>query len=129
MDEKLKKARIRVFIPEKKDDPGFDVLFNPNEYRLSKANQFAEVAIPGLRAPLLQFGHGNAQTLTMQLFFDTYDPASPAQKSSKNTDVRLFTQKVTDLLQINSELHAPPVCQMPWLDALIGAVPRQRSKL
>ena len=39
MDEKLKKARIRVFIPEKKDDPGFDVLFNPNEYRLSKANQ------------------------------------------------------------------------------------------
>jgi len=114
MDEKLKKARIRVFIPEKKDDPGFDVLFNPNEYRLSKANQFAEVAIPGLRAPLLQFGHGNAQTLTMQLFFDTYDPASPDQKSSKNTDVRLFTQKVTDLLQINSELHAPPVCQFSW---------------
>lgn len=114
MEEVLKKAHIRVFIPENKNDPGFAVLFNPNEYRLSKANQFAEVPIPGLSAPLLQFGRGNAQTLTMQLFFDTYDPANPAQKNSKDTDVRLFTQQVTDLLQINPKLHAPPVCQFSW---------------
>lgn len=112
MKQDLKKARIQIFRPESKKDLGFDVLFNPNEYRLSKANQFAEVAIPGLSAPLLQFGHGNAQTLSMQLFFDTYDPTDDQTK--KDTDVRAYTRQVTDLLQIDAELHAPPVCQFSW---------------
>ncbi len=71
MVKELEKAKIKQLVP---DGPEIDVLFNPTEYRLSKSNQFAEVAIPGLTAPMLQFGHGNAQTLTMQLFFDTYDP-------------------------------------------------------
>src|SRR5947207_3438113 len=40
-----------------------EVLFNPQEYSLSKDNNFAQVAVPGLRSPLLQFVHGNLQTL------------------------------------------------------------------
>ena len=42
---------------------GFPVLFNPEEYTLSKDNNFAQIAVPGLRAPLLQFVSGNMQTL------------------------------------------------------------------
>ena len=111
MDKKLEKAKITQIVPAGSD---VDVLFNPTEYRLSKSNQFAEVAIPGLSAPMLQFGHGNAQTLAMQLFFDTYDPQSNNSLAAKNEDVRTHTRKVTDLLAINGSLHAPPICQFSW---------------
>jgi hypothetical protein len=107
----LEKARIKQLVP---DGPEIAVLFNPTEYRVSKSNQFAEVAIPGLGAPMLQFGHGNAQTLSMQLFFDTYDPQSVDTKYPKNQDVRLRTRRVTDMLKINGELHAPPIIQFSW---------------
>jgi hypothetical protein len=107
----LEKARIKQLVP---NGPEIAVLFNPTEYRVSKSNQFAEVAIPGLGAPMLQFGHGNAQTLSMQLFFDTYDPQSTDIKYPKNQDVRLRTRRVTDLLKINGELHAPPIIQFSW---------------
>lgn len=109
MAEKLEKAKIQQLVPK---GGSFDILFNPKEYRLSKSNNFNEVAIPGLSAPILQFGRGNAQTLSMQLFFDTYDPVET--RATKDEDVRNFTRKVTDLLKINQDLHAPPICQFSW---------------
>jgi hypothetical protein len=92
------------------------VLFNPTEYRINKSNQFAEVAIPGLEVPPLQFVRGNARTLTMQLFFDTYE---------QGTDVREHTEKILNLLAVNNELHAPPVCHFNWGDLnFIGVLER-----
>ena len=79
MPETLKRASIRTIEPA--GDP-FDVLFNPNQYRLSKSNQFSEFSTPGGGAPLLQFGHGSAQTLTLQLFFDTYDRQARIARAS-----------------------------------------------
>lgn len=111
MTMELEKARIKQLVPA---GPEIAVLFNPTEYRVSKSNQFAEIAIPGLDAPMLQFGHGNAQTLSMQLFFDTYDPQSVDVKYPKDQDVRIRTRRVTDLLKINGELHAPPIIQFSW---------------
>jgi hypothetical protein len=86
-----------------------NVLFNPEEYTINKDNNFASQAIPGLSGPLLQFVHGNMRTLEMELFFDTYDTPSVAK-----ADVRELTNKVTGLLTINSDLHAPPVLQVSW---------------
>jgi LysM repeat protein len=83
----------------------FEVMFNPEEYSLNKDNNFASQAIPGLSAPILQFVHGNLRTLEMELFFDTTD---------ERTDVREQTQKITDLLKIDSGLHAPPVLRVAW---------------
>lgn len=111
MAKELQKAKIIQVMPEGSKDSDIAVLFNPTEYRVSKSNQFAEVAIPGLSAPMLQFGHGNAQTLSMQLFFDTYDPVV---SDNKDQDVRLHTSKLTKLLAINEKLHAPPICQFSW---------------
>jgi len=85
----------------------FEVLFNPREYRLSKGNQFAEVAIPGLGAPPLQFGRGGARTLSMQLFFDTHT-------YHDSEDVQEHTRKVTSLLKVDEDLHAPPICKFTW---------------
>jgi nucleoid-associated protein YgaU len=118
----LEKARIKQLVP---DGPEIAVLFNPTEYRVSKSNKFAEVAVPGLGATMLQFGHGNAQTLAMQLFFDTYDPQSADIKYPKNQDVRLRTRRVTDLLKINGELHAPPIIQFSWGNFVFVGVMQQ----
>jgi LysM repeat protein len=97
----LAKARIAV----EHTGESFDVLFNPEEYTLNKDNNFAAQAIPGLSAPLLQFVHGNMRTLDMELFFDTTEPPR---------DVRDETQKVVHLLDIDADLHAPPVLRVSW---------------
>jgi LysM repeat protein len=97
----LAKARITI----EHTGQQFDVMFNPEEYSLNKDNNYASQAIPGLSSPILQFVHGNLRTLEMELFFDTTDV---------RTDVRNETQKVVDLLKIDSQLHAPPVVRVAW---------------
>jgi hypothetical protein len=87
----------------------FTVQFNPEEYSLNQENNFASQAIPGLSGPLLQFVAGNASTLDMELFFDTWDSGSLAKR-----DVRDEVRKVTDLLKIDRDLHAPPVLDVEW---------------
>lgn len=107
----------------RKDDPRLVVpcLFNPRELSVEKSNQFAEVNIPGLSSPIFQFVRGNARSVSMDLFFDTYE---------QQTDVRVFTDRVTGwdagsmfsklpgaakgLMDIDSNLHAPPVCLFIW---------------
>jgi hypothetical protein len=81
------------------------VLFNPEEYSLNRDNNFAQATIPGRSAPLLQFTHGNMRTLEMELLFDTYE---------RLRDVREETTKLTHLLDINPETHAPPVLLFLW---------------
>lgn len=83
----------------------FEVMFNPEEYTINKDNNFASQNVPGLSGPLLQFVHGNLRTLEMELLFDTYE---------KHTDVRDEARKVLDLLNINRDLHAPPVVRVSW---------------
>jgi hypothetical protein len=88
-----------------KNKSEFDVLFNPTQYSLEKTNQIAEAAIPGLQAPILQYVHGNTRSLSMELFFDTYE---------EQTDVRAYTSKLYELLEIESTTHAPPICDLSW---------------
>jgi LysM repeat protein len=95
----------RILITNTKTGENYRVMFNPEEYSLNKDNNFAAQAIPGLGSPLLQFVHGNMRTLDMELFFDTFE---------LNQDVRSQTQRIVDLLKINSDLHAPPILQVTW---------------
>jgi hypothetical protein len=95
-----KKASIQ---PEGKSS--IDVLFNPNVYTVEKSNQIAESAVPGLEAPILQYVHGNSRTLSMELFFDTYE---------EQTDVRTYTDKIFALLSIDAGTHVPPICSISW---------------
>jgi hypothetical protein len=81
------------------------VLFNPNTYTVEKSNQIAEAAIPGLEAPILQYVHGNTRTLTMELFFDTYE---------EQQDVTEYTDDIYCLLEIDPETHVPPICDISW---------------
>lgn len=105
----LAKARIAV----EYTGQAFEVLFNPEEYSLNKDNNFAAQSIPGLSAPLLQFVNGNMRTLDMELFFDTTEPPR---------DVRDEVQKVVSLLDIDSNLHAPPVLRVSWASLQLRCV-------
>lgn len=94
------------------------VLFNPEDYTLNQNNNFAQVAIPGMRAPIIQFVHGNMRTLDMKLLFDTYERHVEGGRiiNEAGDDVRNLTNKVTDLLKINPDTHAPPVLLFTWGD-------------
>jgi len=81
------------------------VLFNPTEYKLNKSNQISESDTPGLAAPILQYVNGRARTLTMELFFDTFEA---------RTDVGDHTKRVYALLEIDRETHVPPLCTFQW---------------
>ena len=98
----------------------FNVMFNPEEYTLSKDNNFASQSIPGLSSPLLQFVNGNLRTLEMELFFDTYLPLTTEAQAPR--DVREETQKIVDLLKIDSEFHAPPVLEVSWASLFFRCV-------
>jgi LysM repeat protein len=98
-------ALERVNILNEQTGETFVALFNPEEYSLNKDNNYASQAIPGLTSPLIQFVHGNLQTLDMELFFDTFDTKD---------DVRTQTSQIFNLLAIDSDLHTPPVLQVTW---------------
>lgn len=93
-------------------DP-ISVLFNPTQYGIDKSNQIAEIAVPGLGAPILQYVHGNTRSLNMELFFDTYE---------EQGDVRDFTDQIYGLLEIDPETHVPPICLVTWGDFVFTGV-------
>lgn len=81
------------------------VMFNPGEYTLSMSNSFAEIGIPGLQSPPLQFISGGLTNLKLDLFFDTWE---------KKIDVRDYTRKIAGLLEKDTSTHAPPVLLFTW---------------
>jgi Contractile injection system tube protein/LysM domain len=91
-------------------------LFNPEEYAVNRDNNFAQIAIPGGRAPLIQFVHGNAQTLEMELLLDTIEQhtANGRRTNQAGDDVRPLVQRLTRLLDIDPATHAPPVLEFVW---------------
>jgi nucleoid-associated protein YgaU len=122
--------------------PAMDVMFNPGEYSITRNMTYAEIGVPGLAMPLLQFIRGDAQVLALELFVDSSDrkQPSPAQAltagavdlvhntgagilpvataqwatlaASPHCEHRL--QALRLLAQIDNHLHAPPVIRFAW---------------
>lgn len=92
------------------------VLFNPEEYSLNRDINYAQIAVPGLSGPLLQFVHGNMQTLEMELFLDTYEEHREGSRirNKAGDDVRVQVKEVTRLMDIDPTIHAPPVLLFTW---------------
>ncbi|HEX4461898.1 MAG TPA: peptidoglycan-binding protein, partial [Polyangia bacterium] len=102
----------------------FSVPYNPNELTFDKQMQYAEITIPGLDAPLQQFVRGNAERLTIELFFDSTEKGMGLGAQS----VTALTDKVFQLARIDPDLHAPPIVTFSWnhhfpgdsLDSFLG---------
>jgi hypothetical protein len=91
------------------------VQFNPAEYTLAKGAQIAEINIPGIDSPILQFVRGQNEKLTLELFFDT---TQFGMGESPVKDVRDLTTPVYQLVKMQSETHAPPRCRFVWGEGL-----------
>jgi hypothetical protein len=101
----LQKAQIHVLDERGNTDDIVPVLFNPTEYSLSKRIEYSDQRVAGMATPVTQFVSGEAETLSMELFFDT---------SEERTDVRAHTEEIRDLLEVDGDLHAPPLCRFVW---------------
>jgi len=109
----LEKAYIVPLNGQNKNIP-IHVLFNPAEYSIEKGNTFQSTSLPGLPTPVTQFVTGNADTLSMELYFDTYAKSARQPEVNRREDVRNYTRKIANLMEIDPTLHAPPICQFTW---------------
>lgn len=100
------KAILEILVPSGDEDPIIPLCFNPTEYQLQKTNNFADMIIPGLETPPIQYVHGAAEKLSAELMVDT---------SGTLDDVRVrYTNKLRNLMNIKSEMHAPPIVRLTW---------------
>jgi hypothetical protein len=83
------------------------VMFNPTDYGIDRGANYAELDVPGLSTPILQFIRGEAQTLSLSLFLDSFD--------SRGT-VSDALNKLRAFVTIDGHLHSPPVCLFQWGD-------------
>ncbi len=87
-------------------------MFNPNEYTLSKQNQYSPDKVKGKNVPKVKFSQGGAETLKLQLFFDTY---------ADNKDVREHTQALWKMMMVaddkknqKNNKSEPPHVSFTW---------------
>lgn len=111
--QEFAEAFLRILQPPTTPDV-IPLKFNPSEYQLQKSNTFAEIAIPGLESPPLQWIRGGPETLSMELVVDTSDTLE---------DVRAkYVRPLRDLLSPAEKLHAPPIVQFVWDGAVFDGV-------
>jgi len=109
----LEKAVIEVDFTDRSSRllSNITVQFNPAEYTLTKGAQIAEINIPGIDSPILQFVRGQNEKLTLDLFFDT-TPTGMGEGPVR--DVRELTRPVYELVKIQGRHHAPPRIRFVW---------------
>ena len=78
---------------------------NPTEYAVSKAVTFAEIGVPGLDAPPLQFVRGGARTLKLDALVDA---AEEPVRGRRDVQKRWLNDFQT-LTVRQGTTHAPPV--------------------
>jgi nucleoid-associated protein YgaU len=108
-------------------------LFNPNQLRYENRAEWRSTA-PAAQSiaagfQRMEFQSAPPRTLTVDLFFDTYEgqspvagnvfdlvlPDDPVQSGAITaTDVTAITSRVEALTRVASELHRPPVCRLEW---------------
>jgi hypothetical protein len=87
-------------------------MFRPKEYSIAKQNRWQPGEAKGRGIPQLEFKGGGSSSLTMELFFDTYE---------KDEDVRKYTNQVWQLMSIDPLLidpttakGRPPMVRFQW---------------
>jgi nucleoid-associated protein YgaU len=99
--------KLKIFIETRPGTYGspFSVLFNPTQITLDKMANWSSAPTAERDAAETRFTYGNPYSLTLDLFFDTYEAG---------TDVRTFTRQVAALVTVQGELHRPPRCRLAW---------------
>jgi Contractile injection system tube protein/LysM domain len=119
-----------------------EFMFNPKEYTFSKSNRWSGGGTAGnapegggaqKNSPDLQFDGGEASSLKMQLFFDTYHLSNSPGSA---TDVRAKTEAIWALMYVDGKMRdktqftRPPKVTFMWgktwtFDAVIESISQQ----
>jgi nucleoid-associated protein YgaU len=101
----------KAFIHNLDSGEQIEVLFNPKEYSISKTNTWQRAATSGANMPSTTFASGQPATMTVQLFFDTYE---------MKMDVRRHTDKIARLMEVSireegeGQKLRPPKVKFHW---------------
>jgi len=106
----LERAEIEI-LNGKHEGEIIECKFNPPEYSTEKQVNYGELQATGSGASVQQFIDGQARRLSMELFFDT----SEAQEDVRDE----YVDKFDILVDVDPELHAPPICQFVWGEGLM----------
>jgi nucleoid-associated protein YgaU len=112
---------LTISIIDETDIEGFpfEAAFNPTEYSVERETSFAEVAIPGLDAPVLQYVRGNGDKTNVEMFFDITDLMIDGQVSDGSSVYSTYISVLELLMLQDPTLHAPPRVQLTWGSMII----------
>jgi nucleoid-associated protein YgaU len=122
----------RLTITYERGEKPIEALFNPAEIGVSASTSWeqehpASYGASNVGTVELEFRSIEAQTLSIELFFDTYESRKEATfkdtlvsllptvlSQREATDVRRHTQQIAQLAEADPHLHRPPVCDLRW---------------
>jgi nucleoid-associated protein YgaU len=107
----IESANSKLEFNEKDGSRVVKAKFNPNRLTVSRSVRWEDQQTPKRDNPEMQFTGADASTLSMDLFFDTYDT-----DEAKKTSVRTYTDKLRGLTTVeqHGDKHRPPVCRLVW---------------
>ena len=83
-------------------------LFNPNQITIVKTANWKVLPANQRDAPASQFTYGEPATLTVDLFFDTFESRADVRRNHTNRIAELLT------VEKHGNLHRPPICKLAW---------------
>ncbi len=98
-------------------EPSLAAMYNPAKYTRNKSAQYAEVNIPGLDSPILQYVRGQNEKLSLELFFDT-TTMDNSGLGDQAIDVTDYTEPFYQLVKLQGDTHAPPRVLVTWGNGL-----------
>jgi nucleoid-associated protein YgaU len=104
----LVRAYLKIVKPEQTDDHDrlIPFRFNPSEYQVKKTQTIAEIGIPGLASPIIQWVRGGSESLTFEALFDTSNTLEDVNDA--------FVGRLRALLDPDRRKHAPPIVAFIW---------------
>jgi LysM repeat protein len=102
------KAHLEVMLPKNAPLSTIPFCFNPTELVFGKQTTFAEVPIPGLTSPPIQFVRGASEKLTFDAIVDTSDDMTDVNEK--------YVKPLRNLMNVHGSIHAPPVVVFVWND-------------
>ena len=125
--EKMTIKNLDTKDPRKKT---IHVLYNPQNYTVMRNVSYSQYNFLGSNGPVVQFQAGMGEVLYFELFFDSLSAGAEVGGSmidralfaansllpslANQIDVREYTKKVYDLLEVEPSVHRPPRVKVEW---------------
>lgn len=103
-----------------------DCMFNPFEYKITKTNEYTEEPKNRCDVPHVEFRKSGTQTLTLDLYFDTYETGEDVSKTTRKL-MRLMESK-TSQQGNQTEKIPPPAVVFDWGVFQFEAVIKQMTQ-